>query len=69
MNSKRYLVDNFLLQTPIEVHGVKYGNDPLVLITQRAGSSSFQHDMKPEQARRMAGFLLKAADDAEKIIV
>jgi len=50
----------------VEVEPWHNKGDKLVLITQRAGSLSFQHTMRPDQARYMAAALQMAAEQAEK---
>lgn len=51
----------------VEVEAWQNKADKLVLITQRSGSLSFQHTMRPDQARFMAGALVMAAEQAEKL--
>ena len=51
----------------VEVEAHQHKDDRLVLLTQRGGSMSFQHSMRPDQARFMAASLAMAAEQAEKL--
>lgn len=62
------MIDNFCDAEPINVEGRSHPNSDigaLVTIFQNSGSMSFQHSMRPEQARYMAVALLEAADAAD----
>lgn len=63
------LIKNFCDNSPIEIQGRKNEEfGPLITIYQSHGAMSFQHDMKPHQAREMAAALIACADELEPII-
>ena len=65
----KFQIKDFVDLHQIEIEGHINRNEPLVLLTQRGGSMSFQHSMRPEQARFMAGALVMAAEQIEAKVV
>jgi hypothetical protein len=65
----KFLIKNFVETDPIEVSALENSGEAFVLICQRAGAMSFQHNMRPDQARFLAGALVMAAEQAEKMEV
>lgn len=62
----RHRINNYWKQDPITVFGLAIDNHkPMVMISQMAGSMTFQHALTPDQAREMAAALLVAVSDAE----
>lgn len=67
-----YHINNFVGIDPIKVCGDDYTDnkgigDKLVSITQRAGSSSFQHSMNTVQARELAAALIACCEELEAV--
>lgn len=64
----KFSINNFCDNSPIEFEGLFYReHGPIICIQQRGESMSFQHDLRPEQAREMAAGLLTAANKAEEL--
>lgn len=62
-------IDNFVGTCPIKISATRHpqiGN--LVNINQDGESLSFQHSMRPEQARQMAAALVAMADIFEEVL-
>ena len=60
-------INNFVGTFPIKISATRHpqiGN--LVNINQDSGAMSFQHSMRPEQARKMAALLVDMANSFEK---
>ena len=63
---KTALINNFVDSSPIEISPMQHERaGGLILLTQRGGAMSFQHAMKPAQAREMAAALVALADSFE----
>lgn len=66
----REFIPNFCDRDPLEVEARARRDFKLVSVLQEgAGSMRLQHDMRPDQARRMAAALIAAADwlDAQQV--
>lgn len=62
-------IKNFVDDAPIEISARQAQGTvcAVVCISQRNGGLSFQHDMRPDQAREMAAALIDAADSLEAL--
>ena len=59
-------INDFCDGSPIRIWGHSHaGFGGLVSVIQNSGSISFQHSMRPEQAREMAAALIACADELE----
>ena len=65
----RYQIKNFVEGDPVVVECwlTQNKNQPLVTLSQHAGSMNLSHLMTPEQARFMSASLSLAADKAEAL--
>lgn len=61
----KFLIKNFLQETPVEVYDLVDDDERLVVLSQAGGSMFFRHAMTPEQARFLAAALQSAADEAD----
>lgn len=61
----KFQIKDFVGLHHLDIETYKHTTNVYVLITQRAGAMSFQHTMRPEQARFMAAALTMAADEAD----
>lgn len=63
-------INNFCDASPLEISPYTHPEcGPLVSIIQAFGSLSFQHSMRPEQARDMAEALLAAVEALEPTLL
>lgn len=60
------LINNFCDGDPITLKHAIYDESPYVHILQSHGAMSFQHSLRPDQAREMAAALIAHADAVEK---
>lgn len=65
----KFQIKDFTDRDPIEVEPLFHDGKKYVLITQRGGSMSFQHSMRPDQAAFLASALQMAAEEVEQMAV
>lgn len=64
---KTYVIPNFVDRDPIFLQIVKSVAPAVIMLTQRAGSSNFQHAITEKQAREMAESLIEMSNLLEQI--
>lgn len=67
---KTVSVNNFCGGSPMDVRASMHKTcGPVVSICQNSGGCSFQHSMRPKQAREMAAALIAGAEELDAMTI